>query len=89
MTGRDDDEERAESRRILKRVSQEAEAVGGRLAMERVAGRARDHLSAKGVDRGDWAEYWGTRIGRALGALFLLAMIVWLVLFLARPAGPA
>jgi hypothetical protein len=82
MAGKHDDN-RAESRRILDRVSQEAEA-GGRSAIDRAANRARDHLSATDVDRGDWAEYWGTRIGRTIGAVFLVGLIAWLVLYLAR-----
>jgi hypothetical protein len=77
------DEERAESRRILERVSQEAEA-GGRSAIDRAANRARDHLTASDVDQSDWAEYWGTRIGRTIGALFLVGLIFWLVMYLAQ-----
>ncbi len=77
------DEERAESRRILERVSQEAEA-GGRGAIDRAANRARDHLTASDVDQSDWAEYWGTRIGRTIGALFLVFLIFWLVMYLAQ-----
>lgn len=83
MTEKHDDEERAESRRILKQVSQEAES-GGRSAIDRAASRARDHLSATDVDRDDWAEYWGTRIGRTIGAVFLVGLIAWLVLYLAQ-----
>ena len=59
------DEERAESRRILDRVSQEAEA-GGRGVIDRAADRAHHHLAASDVDQSDWAEYWGTRIGRTM-----------------------
>lgn len=82
MTESDDDKSK-ESRRILERVSQEAEA-GGRSAIDRAANRARDHLAATDVDRSDWTEYWGTRIGRSIGALFLVGMIIWLVLYLAQ-----
>ena len=83
MAGKGDEDERAESRRILDRVSREAES-GGRSAIDRAANRARDHLTATDVDRDDWAEYWGTRIGRTIGAVFLLGAIVWLVLYLAQ-----
>ena len=83
MAGKGDEDERAESRRILDRVSREAES-GGRSAIDRAANRARDHLTATDVDRDDWAEYWGTRIGRTIGAAFLLGAIVWLVLYLAQ-----
>lgn len=83
MMTQSDDEKSMESRRILDRVSMEAEA-GGRNAIDRAANRARDHLSAADVDRSDWTEYWGTRIGRTIGALFLVGMIFWLVLYLAQ-----
>ena len=83
MAGKGDEDEWAESRRILDRVSREAES-GGRSAIDRAANRARDHLTATDVDRDDWAEYWGTRIGRTIGAVFLLGAIVWLVLYLAQ-----
>jgi hypothetical protein len=76
-------ERKDESRRILERVSREAES-GGRSVVDRAAQRARDHVTATDVDRDDWAEYWGTRIGRTLGALLLVGLIVWLVLYLAQ-----
>lgn len=78
-----DSERKTESRRILERVSHEAESGGGS-ALDRAARRARDHVSASDVDRDDWAEYWGTRIGRTLGAVLLVGLIVWLVLYLAQ-----
>ena len=34
--------------------------------------------SHKGDDSDDWAEYWGRRVGRALGVLFLFVVIYWL-----------
>ena len=85
MAGKGDGDERAESRRILERVSREAES-GGRTVIDRAANRARDHLAAADVDRDDWAEYWGTRIGRSIGAVFLVGLVVWLVLYLAQGA---
>jgi len=80
-----DSERRAEARRILERVSQE-DATGGHSAIDRATRRARDHVTAADVDRDDWVEYWGTRIGRTLGLLLLAGVIVWLVLYLARNA---
>ena len=59
----------AESRRILDRVSREAEASPVRVA-------------AEGDD--DWAEVWGKRIGRVLGPVLLVGLAVWLVLFAIR-----
>lgn len=85
MTDNRESERRAESRRILERVSQEA-ASGGHSAIDRAAKRARDHVTAADVDRDDWVEYWGTRIGRMLGLLLLVGLIVWLVVYLARNA---
>jgi hypothetical protein len=78
-----DSERKAESRRILERVSREAD-IGGQSMLDRAARRARDHVTAEDVDRDDWAEYWGTRIGRTLGAVLLVGLIVWLVLYLAK-----
>lgn len=78
-----DSEQRAESRLILDRVSREAES-GGRSAIDRAARRARDHVTAADIEREDWVEYWGTRIGRMLGLLLLAGLVVWLVLYLAQ-----
>jgi hypothetical protein len=83
MTNDQDSEHRAESRRILDRVSREAQS-GGHSAIDRATRRARDHVTAADVDRDDWVEYWGTRIGRTLGLLLLVGLIVWLVLYLAQ-----
>jgi len=81
MSDDPDSARRAESRRILDRVSREAES-GGRSVVDRAARRARDHVAAADVDRGDWAEYWGTRIGRTLGAVLMVGLIAWLLLYL-------
>lgn len=83
MTDERNEEDRDESRRILKRISQEADGNGGSV-IDRATSRARDHLAAADVDRSDWAEYWGTRIGRMIGAIFLVGLIVWLVFYLTR-----
>lgn len=52
----------AESRKILERVNSQMGASASR----------------GGGDRDDWPEYWGKRIGRALGMVFLLVVIYWL-----------
>lgn len=80
MTDRRNEDEAAESRRILKQISQETDGRRSRVD------RARDHLAASDVDRSDWAEYWGTRIGRMIGAVFLVAMLAWLVFYLTQGA---
>ncbi len=83
MPSQNDRSDETESRRILDRVSQEAES-GGRSMVGRATKRAVDHVSAADVDREDWAEYWGTRIGRILGICLVAGLIVWLVLFALR-----
>lgn len=52
----------AESRRILDRINTQMGASASR----------------PGEDRDDWPEYWGRRIGRALGMVFLVVVIYWL-----------
>lgn len=52
----------AESRRILDRVNSQMGASASRA----------------GDDRDDWPEYWGKRIGRTLGIVFLFVVIYWL-----------
>ena len=48
----------------------------------RAAGRLRDHVNASDTDPGDWAEYWGTRIGRMLALAITVVLIGWLLLYL-------
>jgi hypothetical protein len=80
MSGEDRDRE-AESRRILARVAREAEADG---ASARTAGQARHDRDAEEADKDDWAEYWGTRIGRGLGVVLLIGLLAWLILSFMR-----
>ena len=81
--GSENSEREAESRRILERVVREAEA-GGTSAVTRLARQARDHMGAEDTDKEDWAEYWGTRIGRSLAVLLFAGLSIWLILFLLR-----
>lgn len=76
--GRNDREE--EARRILDRLEQESAGVEG--YVRRRAGQAAKHLSAQDADPDDKIELWATRIGRLLGMILSLAIIVWLVLYL-------
>lgn len=62
-----DAERRNESRRILDRVAREADASGH---------------GAQGQDD-DRIEYWGTRIGRALGLAITVALMAWLAYYIA------
>lgn len=68
-----------ESKRILERVSMEE---SGGTMFGRAAGRIRDHVAAADTDRSDWAEHWGTRIGRTLGLVVTVVLIGWLILYL-------
>jgi hypothetical protein len=83
MAEKGESDRETESRRILDRVSREAESGGASMAA-RLGKRARNHVAARDVDRADWAEYWGTRIGRVLGLVLIAGLIVWLVLFVIR-----
>ena len=83
-----DGEDKAESRRIIGRVGAESEASMARRAAERVG----DHMAGRDVQggdtgRGDWAELWGTRIGRWLGVGLLVYVIWWLVDFSSTSGG--
>jgi hypothetical protein len=72
-----------ESRRILERVAQETDPAGVSFVARTTKGM-RDHVAAADADRADPIEVWGTRIGRILGLLLALGLMVWLVLFLTR-----
>ena len=71
-----DDQDRTESQRIINRVGAETEA-----SMVR---RAQDHMAGRDVDEKDWAELWGTRIGRWLGLLLLIYLLWWLFDFVVK-----
>ena len=62
MNGTRKDDGKTESERILRQVNCQAGASASR----------------QGDDKDDWAEYWGRRIGRTLGILFLFVVIYWL-----------
>ena len=78
MAATRDGERSAESRRILDRVAREADS-GSFALLGRTVERTRNHLSAADAERGDWAELWGTRIGRTIGAALTVALIAWAV----------
>lgn len=67
-----------ESRRIINRVSMESEPS--------MLNRASAHMKGEDADEKDWAELWGTRIGRWIGVVFLLYLLWWLFDF-AMTAG--
>jgi hypothetical protein len=80
MSKQDDGQRTTESRRILDRISREAD--NGPVA--RASARLRDHVTAKDGDADDGIDRWGTRIGRALGLILTAALVIWLVAFLIR-----
>lgn len=71
-----DDDKQAESRRIIGRVGAETEAS--------MARRAKDHMAGRDAEGKDWAELWGTRIGRWLGVALLVYLVWWLIRFVAE-----
>lgn len=73
----------SESLRIIERVARETDP-GGTSFVARTAKGARDHVTAADADQSDPIEYWGTRIGRALGLLIAIGLLVWLVYFVTR-----
>lgn len=77
----DDGERTAESRRILDRVSREADS-GSLLA--RASSGLRRHVTAKDAEADDPIDYWGTRIGRALGLIICAGLFIWLIVLLIR-----
>jgi len=81
MAGRQDSDR--ESRRILERVAQETDPAGTSFVARTTKG-VRDHVGAADADRTDPIEVWGTRIGRTLGLLLTLGLMVWLVLYVIR-----
>lgn len=82
MIGTSDKDRSAESRRILDRVSRESDSSAFGF-VNRTAERARSHLAADDASQTDRIELWGTRIGRAIAAIFLCALILWALSILA------
>jgi hypothetical protein len=53
-------------------------------ALARALARARNHMAGADADSEDWAELWGTRVGRLLSLAAFVALSIWLYRFLAR-----
>lgn len=79
---RDSDSEK-ESRRILDRLARESEP-GGASFVSRNTDKMRNHLSAADVDKADPIEHIGTRIGRILGFVLTVGLVLWLINYLVR-----
>lgn len=78
------DEERArEAKRVLDRVSRESETIATS-SLARVARQATDHISGADADQDDKAELWGKRVGRSLGIVAAIVLLVMLINWLLR-----
>ena len=70
--------EEIEAEKILNRVENESETVGTS-SMKRVAERTKNQIPTENSGTNEWAEKWGTMIGRGLGTLFVIVLIIHLV----------
>ncbi len=69
-----------EARRILERLEREQAGTDG--IVRRGLSHTAHHLSAADAPENDPIELWATRVGRGLGLLITLAIIVWLISYL-------
>lgn len=67
-----------ESLRILDGVARDSETVGSS-SLARTANRARAHLAGSDAPSGDPMEIWGRRIGRSLGLIAVVALVLHLL----------
>ncbi len=73
-----------ESRRILERIEHENVSMGGNWFL-RTAQRARGHFSGADTEKDDPIELWGTRIGRAIGFVIFVALVIVFVRAVVQP----
>ncbi|PTW59077.1 hypothetical protein C8N35_108113 [Breoghania corrubedonensis] len=75
-----DEERRREAQSALGRVESDSETVGSS-SFARVARQTRDHFAAHDKQgESDRIEVWGSRIGRAAGLIFTVALVIYLAL---------
>ena len=67
-----------EALRDLERLTSQGEVIGTS-AMVRAAKKAGDHLKGSDAQQDDPIEVWGTRIGRGLGAVFFVFLVIYLL----------
>ena len=73
-----DEERRREAQRTLDRAGRDSETVGAS-SFARVARRTRDHFAASDKHaEHDPVEIWGSRVGRAAGLVFAVALVIYL-----------
>jgi hypothetical protein len=82
MARQNDDQRNIESKRILDRLESETENSG---LLGGAAKRLESHLGAKDADQNDWAEVWGSRIGRSIGAVVVIILFLYLWNYLMSP----
>lgn len=80
MSNEKDSDSQRESRRILDRVAREADSSGF-ATLGSAVDAMRRQANAKTPHDVDPIEYWGTKIGRGLGLVITVAIIVWLVAY--------
>lgn len=73
-------ERQDEAERILERLAREP--TGPQAMVRRGLSRTSKHLSADDAPENDPIELWATRVGRWLGLIITLAIIVWLISYL-------
>lgn len=72
------DERQKEAQRILDRVARDNEGVGTS-SMARVADKVSGHFAANENPEDDQIEIMGKRIGRALSAIAVVILVIYLV----------
>jgi len=78
------EKQRREALHTLDRVGAESETVAGSTFV-RMAERAKSHMSAADKEEDDRIEVWGTRIGRTLGLLFAIGLVIYLLVTYVLP----
>ncbi|MCB1451554.1 MAG: hypothetical protein KDJ67_15835 [Nitratireductor sp.] len=71
------DEREREARRILQRVERDSETLGAS-SLARTASNVKDHMAGADAEDGDAIELWGKRIGRGLGLIAVVILVVYL-----------
>lgn len=75
---RRDAERRHDAHATLDRLESQTETLGSS-AFVRMADKARTHFTAAEVDQEDRIEVWASRVGRILGLLFAIGLVIHLV----------
>ncbi|TYC53718.1 hypothetical protein FMN50_14845 [Rhodobacterales bacterium] len=72
-----DEKRRKEAIETLHKAQAESETVAGSTFV-RIADRTKGHLGAADKDPNDPIEVWGSRIGRGLGVIFAIGLVIYL-----------